>query len=252
MATNATLTPEVPAPINHFGRIVGALVSPRATFEDIAQRPSWIAPIILLTVVALLTAVVFTQRVGWQRVVKQTIERNPSAAERLAQLTPEHREQAIARNVKIYTVVGYAGGLLQFLVIVVIVAAILMGSVNLLCGASVNYRTSMSLVAHAYIPSAIAAVLTSVILLLKPPDTVDFERVVASNLGAFLASDTPRWLLVLASSVDLFAFWRIGLLALGFSVASPKKVTLGKALAIALVLYALFSLAAAGLAAVFS
>ena len=252
MGTSPTPAPEAMAPVNHFGRMLGALFSPRATFEDIARRPSWVAPVILLTVISLAGVVVFTQRVGWERVMQQQIERNPRASARLAELSPEQRQQALARNAQIYKVIGYGIGVVGSLVVVAVVAVVLMGLINLLCGAGVNYRTSMGIVAHAYMPSVIAGLLGILVLFLRDPETVDVEHLVASNVGAFLSSDSPRWLISLASSLDLFAFARIALLGIGFASASPRKVSVGKALAIVLGAYAIFVFLAAGLAAVFS
>ena len=232
-----------------------ALVSPKATFEDIARRPSWVAPVILLTVVSLAATVLLTQRVGWLRIVQQQIERNPRAAERLNELSLTQREQVLARNGQIYKVVAYKKYVVAVvgpLVIVAIVALILMGLANLLCGASVKYRTSLAVTTHAWMPAAIAGLLVIIVLLLKSPDAVDVERLVASNLGASLESDSPRWLFSLASAVDLFAFWRILLLAIGLAAVTPKKVTVGKALAIVFGAYAVFALLAAGVAAAFS
>jgi hypothetical protein len=60
---------------------------------------------------------------------------------------------------------------------------------------------------------------------------------VASNPGAILASDAPKWLVALLSSIDLFAIWNIALIGLGFSVTNPKKLSFGKAFSVAFVLW---------------
>lgn len=258
MATIPTPSPVAPeasetqAPIHHIGRMFGALFNPKPTFEDIARRPSWLAPVILVTGIALVSTVIFTQRVGWERFTQQQIERNPRAAERLAQVPPDQRQQAIARSAQIYKWVGYGSGVVAYLVIVVVVGLILMGSINLMTGASVDYKTSLGIVAHAYMPSVIAGVLSILILLLKDPETVDIEHLLASNVGAFLSSETPRWLVSLATAIDLFSFWQIFLLAIGFVATSPKKVALGKALATVIVVWGIYVLTKAGLVAAFS
>ena len=49
-------TASMPAPdaqsqpaISPIGRIVGVFFSPKATFEDIVRKPSWVLPVVLLT-----------------------------------------------------------------------------------------------------------------------------------------------------------------------------------------------------------
>ena len=67
---------------------------------------------------------------------------------------------------------------------------------------------------------------------MKAPDTINIENLVADNVGAFLSGDSPHWLMTLGTSLNLFAFWNIALMGVGFSAASPKKVSIGKGIAI--------------------
>jgi hypothetical protein len=39
-----------PAPINHFARLIGVFFSPKPTFQDIAARPSWLVPVIIMAI----------------------------------------------------------------------------------------------------------------------------------------------------------------------------------------------------------
>ena len=65
MAT--TSVPTVPAPqtqaaISPVGRIVGVFFSPKATFEDIVRKPSWVLPVLLLTIFSVaVKAISFTE-----------------------------------------------------------------------------------------------------------------------------------------------------------------------------------------------
>lgn len=245
MATSPTPAPETQTPINHIGRIFGALFNPKETFADIVRRPSWIAPIVLLTIFSLAITLIFTQRVGWERFMAQQFEQNP----RTAQMRPEQRQQAMERAVAFAKVGGYVGSVIGNLVLALIVAAILMGAFNILAGAGVRFSTAMGVVSHGLMPLAVAGVLGILILYLKDPDTVNLQNLVGSNLGPLLGSDAPRWLTRLATSLDLFSFWSIFLMALGFSVANPKKVSLGKALGVVIGLWAVWVLVKVGWAA---
>ena len=88
MATTPVVAQEAPAPINHFGRLVGVFFSPKETFADIARRPSWIAPVLLMTVLGLVTAFVMNQKVDWRDVASKRIEASPRAAN----MTAEQKE----------------------------------------------------------------------------------------------------------------------------------------------------------------
>ena len=163
--------------------------------------------------------VVLTQRVGWERIVRQQLEQSSRAA----QMTPQEREQAIGRGTKFAQGIAYAASVVSYPIVVAVVAAVLMVAFNLIVGAEVRYSTAAGVVSHAMMPFTIVSALAIVILYLKDPDTINLGNLVGSNVGALLASDTPPWLMKLGASLDLFSFWVIALLAVGFSAASPKK-----------------------------
>jgi hypothetical protein len=248
MSTTATPAPEAQAPINHIGRIVGAIVSPKKTFGEIVQRPSWIAPVLVLTVLSAIVCFAINQRIDWREFVSHQMEQSSSTA----QLTPEQKQQRAEAGAKFAPIFTYVFGIPAFLVITVIVAGVMLGAYNLLGGASLNYRTSLGIVSHAYSPGIISSVLFLLVLYLKPFGTVDLENPVATNVGALLAEGSAKWLQKLGSSLDIFSFWTLYLIALGFSVASPKKLTLGKSLGIAVAVWAIYVLMRVGWAFAFS
>jgi len=252
MVTTSSPAPAEPAQIGALGRLSGALLNPRETFADIARRPSWIAPIVLLTIISVVFLVVLTQRVGWERIVRQSIEQNPRAAQQMAQLSPEERRQRVEQGARIAKITGYVIGIVGSLLFAAVVAAVLLGAFNLLGAVGVSFAASLGIVSHALLPRAIVAVLGIVVLYLKDPATIDIQNLVGSNVGAFLGSDAPRWLSTLASSLDLFVVWSILLLAAGFTAANPKKVSFGKALGVVIALYAIVTLLRVGWAAAFS
>jgi len=54
MATASAPLAEPQASISPFGRLVGVIFSPKATFADIVRKPSWLLPAILLAVLGAL------------------------------------------------------------------------------------------------------------------------------------------------------------------------------------------------------
>jgi hypothetical protein len=90
------------------------------------------------------------------------------------------------------------------------------------------------------------------IIFVKDPSTIDLQHLVASNGGAFLASDSSKWLVSLLGSIDIFSFWYMILMAIGFSAAAPKKLSFGKAFATIFFLWAIFVVCRAGIVGAFS
>jgi hypothetical protein len=81
---------------------------------------------------------------------------------------------------------------------------------------------------------------------------VDIEHLVASNAGAFLSDDSPKWLLTLLTSFDIFVFWTMILMALGYSATDPKKLSFGKALTTIFIVWILYIAVKVGLTAAFA
>lgn len=230
MAATTAAVPEAPQPIGAFRRLIGVLVSPRATFEDIARKPGWIAPIVVLILLNIVLTTVFSYRVGWYAFIEKTDQQMPSVRQRMEQMKPEQREQMIERQAKLAPISGYVGGVVFTPILLLIAAAVFMGIFNATTSANLDFKTSFGIATHAFLPLALVGLLGILIIFLKPPDAVDLQNLVASNPAVFLSNSAPMWLKSLLTSLDLFTFWVIGLLAFGYSVARPRKIKFGTAL----------------------
>ena len=248
MATTTAAVPEAPQHIGAFGRLIGALVNPRPTFEDIARKPSWLAPLLLMIILGLAITYIFGQRVGWRAFMERQLAQNS----RVQQMTPDQRANLINQQVKFAPIFGYVGIVVGTPVAMLVVAAIFMGIFNATSSAALDFKTSFGVVAHSWMPFVIASLLGVLILCLKPPDQIDLQNLVASNAGTFLSSDAPKWLLALCTSLDIFTFWVLGLMAFAYSAVRPKKIKFGGALTWIVGIWVVFVLVKVGIAAMFS
>lgn len=113
-------------------------------------------------------------------------------------------------------------------------------------------KGSLGVVSHALMPGFIAGLLGVVILFLADPSSVDLQNLVASNPGVLLSDNSPRWMVSLLGSFDIFSLWTMLLMAMGFHAASPKKISFGKALGVILFAWAFYVVLKVGVAAAFS
>ena len=217
--------PPQPEKLSEFERLVGVFFSPAKAFADIARRPRWWIPVILLGIASTIFLNAYSQRVGWERIVRQSIEQSSRADTMSAQ----QREQAIAVGANIARFIGYGGGIVGNLVTVFIVAVVLLFMANNLMGADIRLSGMMGIVSYAFLPQLLVAALSMLVMYLKPPDDFDLRNPLLFNVGALLPADTPQWEKALGSSFDLFSFWIIGLIAAGICAAAPK-IKFGKAL----------------------
>ena len=237
--------PEQPH-MSEAARLAGVFFSPGKAFADIARRPRWWIPVILISILTTIYLNAFTRRVGWESVIRSGIDNNPFSQN----LSPQQREQQIQITAGIYKYVGYAS-VVSMLFYVFVTAVILMFVFDTMMSAGIGLKRMMAIVSYGVLPLIVQTALSMVVLFLKDPDEFNLRNPLVFNLGAFLSPDSSAVLRALGSSIDLFSLWIVVLLAIGVSAAG-RKVSFGKAFTCVFSLWAILvglkvAAAAAGL-----
>jgi hypothetical protein len=228
--------------MGEIGRLTGIIWEPKPVFENLAARPRWWAPIILLTILSIVFVTALSRRVGMETIARQQMEKQFQTNPRMAQLSAEQRESAMSLTITITKYSMFAGAVVGIAISTLLTAAIMLGLMNWLGGAGLKFKQVFSITSYSFLPTALSTVLTMVVMFLKNPEDFDLQRPLPANLGAFLSTQTsPKWLVGLASSFDLFTIWVMLLMALGFSVAA-KRLSFGKSLTLILIPWAVFVL----------
>jgi len=218
-------------PMGELGRLTGVLFDPKPAFVDIAARPvRWWVPLVLLSALSVVFITLFTQRVGWEQVVRQAIEQNPQAQERLAAIPAERREEVIRQQASISKTAGYVFSVVGTPLFALILAGIFLFVFNLLAGVSeVRFKSAFAVICYALLPFGVRGLLAGVMMYVQSPAEFDIQNPVMSNVAAVLDPDmTPKWVLSVLRSVDLFNIWTVLLIATGFSVMG-RRMTWGRA-----------------------
>lgn len=248
MATTPAPVPDAQATLSPFARVAGVFFSPGKTFEDIVRKPSWLLPVVLSTILGLLVGFAINQRINWREYVGQQIEKSPRAA----QLSSEQKQQQSEAGAKFAPISVYVFGTLGPVLVALIVGLVMWGAYSLLGGISTNFGTAFGITAHAFLTGLVSSPLFILILYLKPFGTADLDNPVAANIAAFLPEESAKWLFALCKSIDVFVFWTLILLAIGFAAVNPKKLKGAKSFTIAFSVWAAFVICRVGWAFIFS
>lgn len=249
MATTPVPATEPQASIRPIARIFGALFRPNATFADIAQKPSWVAPIVLLTLIGLGMNILLANKADWRAFAKEQL----TSSSRGQQIPPDQWDLAIERSAKGNQYFCYPRGVTGTALLALLLALIYWGAFVLVGGARLTFGKSFAVITHAMIPGGIRELLEILILILKDPSTIGNPyNFIGSNPGAYMSVSSPKWLAALASSFDLFILWSLVLTVIGFHFMDPKKISMSKSTGIVLSVYLFFSLLGAAIAWVFS
>ncbi len=248
MATTPVPAPEAQASLSPFARILGVLFSPGKTFEDIVRKPGWITPILISTVLSIIAVAALNQRVNWREYIAQQIEKSPRAA----QLSADQKQQQVEVSAKFTVAIVYVAGVIVPVCFALIVGLVMMGAYNLLAGAGARFAAAFSIVAYAGLVGIVSTPLFLLVLFLKPPGSVDPENPLATNLAALLPEESAKWLVALCKSIDIFTFWTLILIAIGFAAVNPRKLQGSKSFVIAFSVWATYVVLRVGWAFIFS
>jgi len=220
----APYPPEGQPADSFLSRLLGVFVSPTTTFDSIARRPGFLAPILTVVIASWALFDTMYWKVGMETMTRMQMERNPFTA----RMTPEQIEQAVNQS---------AGHLTRTLIITdvfIVIASILfllilaglgMVIVNAIFGGNVKFKTFFSVASYADLPALLGVILGLVVILLGGTDNFDPQNPMPVNLAFFLNyKEVPKPLFSLAGSVDIVAIWTLILLGLGMSRATGGKV----------------------------
>jgi hypothetical protein len=217
-----------PKGMSELSRLTGVFFEPAKAFEDIAARPRFVVPLILTIVLACVLVALFSQHVGWDRMIKQQMEVNPQ----MQQMPPEQRERAIEFWGRFGSVMGYGFALVGTPLTFLILSAIYLGMVKGIMSAPVTFKQSFAAVSYGWMPNVITSVLAIVVMFLKSPDDFRLDNPLVFNAGAFMDPVTSnKFLLSIATSFDLIWLWSLFLMAMGLKAAGGKKLSMGGAMA---------------------
>jgi cytochrome b561 len=241
--------PAAQASISPFGRVIGVFFSPKATFEDIVRKPSWVLPAAIILILSLAAVATLNQHFNWRDYMSQQMEKNS----RTAQLSPEQKEQQIEAGAKYAPIAAYVSSVALPVIGILVISLVLMAAYNLMAGAGVNFGTSLAIVTHSLVPASIVGTfLFLLVLFLKPVGMFDLENPVATNLAVLLPEDSAKWLVALAKNIDLLELWKILLLAIGFAAVNPRKLKGGKSFTIVVSVFLVYVVIRVCMAFVFS
>jgi hypothetical protein len=199
-------------------RPINVLLDPRNTFMSVANRPTWVAPLAILMVLATLTSTLTFDKID----VAQAVREQFAAQGRTPDPVQINQGVSFFENLR-----GVAAlvTLLSFPLVMMLVAFVFWFAF-LLAGQEMDYGASLSVTMHSMMPWAVASLLSVPVILsrdsITPREAMSGD-VLASSLGFFAPSDAaPAWAAFL-SSVDLFSFWTVILLVIGYRTAAKAS-----------------------------
>jgi hypothetical protein len=217
-----SLTPEA-TPLSEGARILNTFVAPSKTFTDLRRSASWWAPFLLIAISSVAFTYFVDQKIGFRKVSENQIQASPKAAQRLDQMPPDQRNQAIEAQATGTKYFSY-GFPIVLLILYVIFAALYLGTFKFGAGADLKYKVALAVVVYTALPQVLKTILAIVSIVAgASPDSFMIQNPVATNPGYFMNPADSPFLFGVASSLDVFAIWSVVLAGIGFSCVTKVK-----------------------------
>lgn len=243
-ATPSDVPQSVPAK-PFLSRLIGVFIEPGETFDDIARKPGFIAPLILLVLVSLSVVETMLAKIGTYRIILESLRQSGRAAN----MDPAQLHQVVERTAGITSIGMQVSALFGAPVFLLLVAGFGLLVLNGFFGQHAKFKQVFSVTCYANLPSIVGGVMAVAIMFFGDPDAFNARSPAPTNPGYFLNPlTTSHVVFAIASSLDVVVFWFMILLAMGLSRVAEKKVKAGSIFLTFLGVWALLVIAKVGFA----
>ena len=225
--SDATMVPsaESPAGLSQLQRLINTFVAPSKTFEDIRRSSSWWLPWLIAVVIGLGFTMAVQQKVGWDQAYDNILHQNPKAMQRMDQMQPAQAAQAKVLSAKVTQISSYSVPVLG-LIIAAIIAGVLMATVNFGFGGKATFGQMFAVWYYATLPLVLMYLLSIITLYAGlDPTTFNLSNPIGTNIGYYLPSSSPHWMVVLGNTIDIFSIWTAVLLTIGCAAVGRIKTS---------------------------
>ncbi|MCL4807734.1 MAG: YIP1 family protein [Thermoanaerobaculia bacterium] len=234
--------------VTALGALAGTFTSPAETFAGLVRRPTWWLPLLLWLAGLGLVVLVSTPKVDMERSFREMFEAR--AAKTGQSLSDQQIREMVARSER--TPAMAAAWALPFAAATFFFVTLLLWGGARASGSEAKYLQTAAVWSHANLANVVGMAVALPVLASLPEASetqLSIQRVFRSNLGAFLSPDAPVFLSSVAASLDLFSLAALALLVVGMKKLPAMPP--GGAVAVPVVLWAVYVLGKAALAAAF-
>jgi len=203
------------APKGFLGRVIGVLLSPRATYADVAARPRWLGVLVLVALLSACgVAILFSTEVGQRALLDQQVRTMESFGVKMNDAAYDRLERGVGRA----PYYAAAGQLVTLPLMALIISGIAIGVFNAAMGEDARFKQVFSIVAHSGVIIALQQ------LFVLPLDYMRETMSSPTTLAVFLPMlDENSFLAHLLGAVDLFVIWWAVSLSIGLGVLYRRR-----------------------------
>jgi hypothetical protein len=194
-------------------------IEPGRTFEDFRRKPRFVLAGLIIILAVSAFNVLFIQKIGYERIVRERIEASPQAA----QIPSEQKDRIIEQQSgPIFKTLGYAAPPIVLIIVFLLGGLIYWLGANAMGGRS-RFTQGLGVWVYSGFPPTVIFMLANVLVLfLKSADEIDVKTaqsgLVQANPNLFIDTASMPVVAALFNAFDLFAIWGWILAAIGLRI----------------------------------
>jgi Yip1 domain len=203
--------------------LIDVFVAPGEAFRAVAARPRWEAPLVLVISVGLAFSAIWISKADTVEYMKAQMEESGG----VESVPVEKRAEVLQVQGRWFQALFWVGPLFFVPLGYAALAGLFLLVYRFFYAAEATFAQSLAVVMWCF--AAFGLVMKPLILLvmaLKNEWSVDPDSVVEASIAALLdQATTAKPLYALADSLDVFSFWLIALLSIGFGAVIRKPAS---------------------------
>jgi hypothetical protein len=196
-------------------RVVGVILSPRATYAEVASRPTWFGVLVFVFIVSTIgAAALLSTEVGRKAIVDVQITQSESYGR---QMTQEQIDM-LERMSSYYVYLAPVFQLFYYVAGTLVVSGLGFAAFSALLGGDARFKQVFAIVAHSSVVFALQQLFT------QPLDYARQSLTSPTTLAVFLPFlDDGSFMASFFGAIDLFLIWWTINLAIGLGVLYRKR-----------------------------
>jgi len=161
------------APARPFtSRLLGVFIEPGTTFEDIARKPDWLSPLVVLVLVSFATVETMLMKIGASQIAMQSIQQSGRAAN----VDPAQLGQIAQRSAGVLRIVMPAGALVGVPIFLLVVAGFGLLALNVFFGKHAKFKDVFSVTCFANLPAILGGLMAIAVVLFGDADAFNVAK----------------------------------------------------------------------------
>jgi hypothetical protein len=205
-----------------FGTMINVLTAPSETMESIVNEFNWkqaLFPIALIMGLAIISGIILSDQIAdlqWEQMEKSISNNSKIPEEQKGEILSNQYDRIYGESNSWAGMFTYISMAISWPIRIAFWTLFAMVSANLFLGGGGTYGKVFTISAFAYLPSVVEYIIKT------PIQYISDNIMIYTGLGVIGIGEQGEFLNSFLNGIDLFAFWRVFIMAIGISLLYNK------------------------------